>query len=133
MPAEAEIARRLGHGVWTMADVDRQGIEAVVDAAIARATDGTQGVYVSFDIDVVDPVYCPAQKYPEPAGLTSKQAITALRRIGHAAEVKGFDLCCLGPQYDDRVGTGSHLAARLFVEVLAAMAWRRAGGATPAP
>jgi len=133
VPAEAEVARRLGHGVWTMADVDRQGIEAVVDAAIARATDGTQGVYVSFDIDVVDPVYCPAQKYPEPAGLTSKQAITALRRIGHAAEIKGFDLCCLGPQYDDRVGTGSHLAARLFVEVLAAMAWRRAGGATPAP
>jgi hypothetical protein len=31
-----------------------------------------------------------------------------------------LDLCCLGPQYDDRVGAGSHLAARLFVEVLAA-------------
>jgi len=128
VPFEAEVARRLGHSVWTMADVDSQGIEAVVDAALERATAGTQGVYVSFDIDVVDPVYCPAQKYPEPAGLTSKQAIAALRRIGHAAEVKGFDLCCLGPQYDDRVGTGSHLAARLFVEVLAAMAWRRRGG-----
>ncbi len=87
--------------------------------------EGTDGVYVSLDIDVVDPVYCPAQKYPEPAGLTSKQVITALRRIGQVAEVRGFDLCCLGPQYDDRVGTGSHLAARFFVEVMAAMAWRR--------
>jgi len=125
VPFEVEVARTLGHSVWTLADVDRQGIEAVVDAALARATDAADGVYVSLDIDVVDPVYCPAQKYPEPAGLTSKQIIAALRKIGQSADIKGFDLGCLGPQYDDRVGTGSHLAARLFVEVLAAMAWRR--------
>lgn len=125
VPFEVEVARTLGHSVWTLADVDRQGMEAVVDAALARASDGTDGVYVSLDIDVVDPVYCPAQKYPEPMGLTSRQIITALRQIGQHAEIKGFDLCCLGPQYDDRVGTGSHLAARLFVEVMAAMAWKR--------
>ena len=80
---------------------------------------------MSLDIDVLDPVYCPAQKYPEPAGLTSKQIIAALRRIGQQAKIKGFDLCCLGPQYDNRVGTGSHLAARLFVEVMAAIAWSK--------
>jgi arginase family enzyme len=124
VPYEAEVARTLGHSVYTITDVDEQGIETVVEAALARACDGTDGVYVSLDIDVVDPVYCPAQKYPEPAGLTSKQIIAALRCIGRAADIKGFDLCCLGPQYDDQVGTGSHLAARLFVEVLAAMAWR---------
>jgi arginase family enzyme len=125
VPYEVEVAKALGHSVSTIADVDRDGIEAVTDAALERACDGTDGVYVSLDIDVLDPVYCPAQKYPEPAGLTSKQIIAALRRIGQAAEIKGFDLCCLGPQYDDRVGTGCHLAARLFVEVLAALAWRR--------
>jgi arginase family enzyme len=128
VPFEVEVAKGLGHSVFTMADVDSQGIERVADTALERACDGTDGVYVSLDIDVVDPVYCPAQKYPEPAGLTSKQVIAALRRIGRKAEIKGFDLCCLGPQYDDRVGTGSHLAARLFVEVMAAMAWRRRGG-----
>jgi arginase family enzyme len=125
VPFEVEVALSLGHNVWTMADVDQDGIDSVVGAALECACDGTDGVYVSLDIDVVDPVYCPAQKYPEPAGLTSKQAIAALRRIGQTAQIKGFDLCCLGPQYDDRVGTGSHLAARLFVEVMAAMAWRR--------
>jgi len=124
VPFEAQVAERLGHSVFTITDVDRDGIEAVVDAALARACDGTDGVYVSLDIDVIDPVYCPAQKYPEPGGLTSKQIIAALRRIGHAADLTGFDLCCLGPQYDDRVGTGSHLAARLFAEVIAAIAWR---------
>jgi arginase family enzyme len=124
-PFEIEVAKRLGHSVFTMMAIDRDGIEAVTDAALERACDGTDGVYVSLDIDVIDPVYCPAQKYPEPAGLTSKQIIAALRRIGQATEIRGFDLCCLGPQYDDRVGTGSHLAARLFVEVMAAMAWRR--------
>jgi arginase family enzyme len=125
VPFEVEVAKTLGHTVFTMADVDRDGVEAVAGAALDRACDGTDGVYVSLDIDVVDPVFCPAQKYPEPAGLTSKQVIALLRHIGQAAEIKGFDLCCLGPQYDDRVGTGSHLAARLFVEVMAAMAWRR--------
>ena len=58
-----------------MADIDRNGIEAVIDAALERACDGTDGVYVLLDIDLVDPVYCPAQKYPEPGGLTSKQII----------------------------------------------------------
>ncbi len=125
VPFEVEVAKSLGHSVFTITDVDQDGIESVVAAALERACDGTDGVYVSLDIDVLDPVYCPAQKYPEPAGLTSKQIIAALRQIGHKAEIKGFDLCCLGPQYDDRVGTGSHLAARLFVEVMAAMAWRR--------
>ncbi len=125
VPYEAKVAEALGHTIFTITDLERDGIEAAVDIALKRACDGTDGVYVSLDIDVVDPVYCPAQKYPEPAGLTSKQIIAALRRIGQAAEIKGFDLCCLGPQYDDRVGTGSHLAARLFVEVMASMAWRR--------
>jgi agmatinase len=125
VPYEVEVAKALGHSVFTISDIEREGILSVVDAALEDACRGTDGVYVSLDIDVVDPVYCPAQKYPEPAGLTSKEIITALRRIGLAAEIKGFDLCCLGPQYDDRVGTGSHLAARLFAEVMAAMAWRR--------
>lgn len=124
VPFEIEVAKSLGHPVFTITDVDRDGIEAVVDAALEHACDGTDGVYVSLDVDVIDPVFCPAQKYPEPSGLSSKQIIAALRRIGLFAEIKGFDLCCLGPQYDDRVGTGSHLAARLFVEVMAAMAWR---------
>jgi agmatinase len=125
VPYEVEVAQALGHGVWTMADIDEYGIDSVMGAALKRACEDTEGVYVSLDIDVVDPVYCPAQKYPEPAGLSSKQIIAALRCIGQSAKVVGFDLCCLGPQYDDRVGTGSHLAARLFVEVLAAIAWRR--------
>lgn len=125
VPFENEVARKLGHRVFTITDIEREGIQTVIAAALEQACDGTDGVYVSLDIDLIDPVYCPAQKYPEPAGLTSKQIIAALRQIGQATAIKGFDLCCLGPQYDDRVGTGSHLAARLFVEVMAAMAWRR--------
>ena len=122
-PFEVEVAKSLGHPIFSIADIDRDGIDGVTDAALKHACDGTEGIYVSLDIDVLDPVYCPAQKYPEPAGLTSKQIIAALRRIGQQAKIKGFDLCCLGPQYDNRIGTGSHLAARLFVEVMAAMAW----------
>jgi arginase family enzyme len=125
VPFEVEVAKTLGHTVFTMSDIDHQGLESTIDAALERACDGTDGVYISLDIDVADPVFLPGQKYPEPAGLTSKEIISALRRIGAASEIKGFDLCCFSPQYDDAVGTGALLAARLFVEVIAAIAWRR--------
>lgn len=93
--------------------------------AAQRAGDGTAGVYLTFDIDVVDPAFCPAQKYPEPAGLTAREAVAAVRAIGTAVPLLGFDLCCLAPRYDTRVGTGRQLAARLFAEALGTLAWRR--------
>jgi agmatinase len=119
---EQYVAEELGLPVFTMGQVDERGLAAVVADALDRACDGTEALYVSLDIDVMDPASVPAQKYPEPAGLTTRQMIAALRQIGARRKLAGFDLCCLGPQYDLRTGISSQTCARFFVEVLATLA-----------
>jgi len=111
------------HGltVFTMADVQDRGLAAVAEEALRVASNGTEGIYVTLDIDVVDPAYCPAQKYPDPGGLTSREIIQALRIVSRKG-VLGFDLCCLGAQYDDPTGIGAQLAARCVVEIVGSIA-----------
>lgn len=124
---ERFIAEELGIPVLTKGDIDRRGLEPVVGEAIERACAGTEALYVSLDIDVMDPASVPAQKYPEPDGLTTRQMVEALRRIGAARPLAGFDLCCLGPQYDLPTGVSAHTCARFLVEVLATLAQHKAG------
>ena len=88
--------------------------------------ENTEVLYVSLDIDVVDPAFCPAQKYPEPGGLTSREIISAIRQIGKHKLINGFDISCLGPQYDAKTGPSAQLCARLFMEVMATIAWHKA-------
>jgi arginase family enzyme len=119
---EKYVAEELGIQAFNMHQIEEQGIDEVVNQALERACDGTENLYLSLDIDVMDPAYIPAQKYPEPAGLTTRQMISALRQVGGRRKVAGFDLCCLGPQYDLRTGISSQTCARFFVEVLATIA-----------
>jgi len=71
----------LGITSFTITDVEENGISAVVEKAIEVAAKGTATVYVTLDVDVIDPAFCPAQKYPDPAGLTSREIVKALRVI----------------------------------------------------
>ncbi len=52
---EKELVRASGVHVFTMKDIDRQGIATVVEQAVALASNGTAGIHVSFDMDVCDP------------------------------------------------------------------------------
>lgn len=117
-------AIRLGVESHTITDVEDHGIEAIVDSAIETATDGTEAVYVTLDVDVIDPVYCPAQKYPDPAGLTSREIMKALRLIG-SEKIAGFDITCLSPRYDSSNGDGAQLAARCAATVIGTIALQR--------
>ncbi|MFX0085492.1 MAG: agmatinase family protein [Candidatus Hodarchaeota archaeon] len=119
---ELLVAKRLGIQYFTMADIQKQGIEQIIGKALEIAGNNTESLYVSLDIDIMDPAFCPAQKYPEPSGLTSREIILALRMIGKHKLIKGFDICCLGPQYDTNTGVSSQLCARLFLEVMATIA-----------
>jgi arginase family enzyme len=119
---EREAAASLGIEVVPLAALDTQGVDAV-RAAIARRLAGVDAVYVSLDVDVVDPAFCPAQKYPEAAGLTARETLMLLRAGFEAAPLAGFDLCCLSPQYDEG-GRGSLFAARCALEAVYACARR---------
>lgn len=113
------VADELGITYYTMADVDDLGITAVAREALEVATAGTEAIYISLDIDVVDPAHG-GQKYPDPAGLSARELLRALRLLS-SSRVAAFDICCLAPRYDLQ-GHLSQLAARAAVEVVAGMA-----------
>lgn len=116
------VAEELGTHYFTMADVDEMGIEAVAQEALEKATAGTEAMYISLDIDVVDPAHG-GQKYPDPAGLSARELLRALRVLCQGP-IAAFDICCLAPRYDLQ-GHLSQLAARAAVEVIAGVARQR--------
>ncbi|HEX6255007.1 MAG TPA: agmatinase [Euzebyales bacterium] len=120
--------RAQGMRSWFMADITRRGLDAVVDEAVATAIgDGARGVYVSIDIDVVDPGMAPGTGTPEPGGLTARQLLDAVQRIGRETDVVGADLVEVAPHYDQPADITARLANRVVLELLTGMALRRGG------
>jgi len=120
--SDMSVADELGTSYYTMADVDELGIATVAQEALEAAAAGTEAIYVSLDIDVVDPAHG-GQKYPDPAGLSARELLRALRILS-SGRVAAFDVCCLAPRYDLQ-GHLSQLAARAAVEVIAGLALQR--------
>jgi len=74
-------------------------------------------VYVSFDIDVVDPVFASETGYPEVGGLTSRQIIYIVQRLALMKNLKAFDLVeinCEKPEYNNTVKLGAKLLGELL-------------------
>lgn len=103
-----------------------RGISAVMDDVIAQATDGTDGVYVSIDIDVLDPAFAPGTGTPEPGGLAPVDLLRAVRRIACETNVVALDVTEVSPPYD-HAGVTVNNAHRLIWETLAGLAYRRRG------
>ena len=121
-----EAARELDIGIWTLQDVEEKGIRQCVREALARICRNVDALYLSLDLDVIDPAFLPAQKYPDPAGLTAREILQALRlAIEEGPPLVGFDRACLGPDFDLN-GLGAQLAARCAVEVIGGLGWRKA-------
>jgi agmatinase len=109
----------------TMAEVDRDGWDTVMDRVIAGAQGKPQ--FISFDIDVIDPAYTPGTGTPEPGGLTPREALPLVRRICAEVDVIGFELVELLPYRDPGYITVLN-ANRVVRECLTGIAMRRLGG-----
>ena len=114
--SEIDYARQHGVNVVPLRALDDRGIDAVC-AELAGRLQAVEAVYVSLDIDVVDPSFCPAQKYPDAAGLAPREILRVMRAAIAAATFAGFDLCCLSPRYDEGQ-RGALLAARFALEAV---------------
>jgi arginase family enzyme len=125
-PAMAKFAtEELGITIFTSEDVDRQGIGEIMAKALDVTTRGTERTYVTLDIDSVDGMTFPAQKYLEPLAIPFRDIIKALRIITRETQIAGLDTCCIGPAYD--VNTmGGLCANRLYLEVLKGLALKKA-------
>ena len=112
---------------FEMHEVVRRGLDAVLEEAFAIAVDDCDGVFVSVDLDVVDPGMAPGTGTPEPGGLTGRQLLDAVRRIAIELPVVGVDVVEVAPPYDSAEIT-AFLANRVVLEMLSGIAYRRKGG-----
>jgi len=97
-----------------MKDIDRLGIAAVVEQAIAIAGGGTAGIHVSFDMDVCDPSIAPGVGTPVKGGLDYREAHMVMEMIADAGLLLALDLVEVNPVLDDRNMTailGAELAS----------------------
>ena len=119
-----------GMRTYPMDVIDDRGLDAVVDEAVAAATGaGAAGVFVSIDIDVVDPSAAPGTGTPEPGGLTARELLRTVRRIGRDVDVVGADVVEVAPHYDQPADITAALANRLVLELCTGIALRRGSDA----
>ncbi|WP_437317241.1 agmatinase [Sorangium sp. So ce385] len=120
-PEEGAFAAHAGATLYGMDRIDRDGASTI--AAAIRAAAGDAPVYISFDIDGVDPAYAPGTGTPVPGGLTSRDAIQLLRGLA-GIHLVGMDLVEVCPALDHADIT-LHLGAHLLFEGLALLATRK--------
>ncbi len=118
--------RNLGVTIFTARDVHFQGMDSVLRQAIEIAGRGTDGIYVSFDIDCMDQAFAPGTGASLPGGLTPWQAYDALYHLGKDARVVGFDIVEVDPSTDVNFIT-ARLATKLLLCFLAGY-WVRLHG-----
>jgi agmatinase len=114
----------LGFATVTTVDVARHGIDAAVGRVRQRV--GALPVYVSIDIDVLDPAHAPATGTPEPGGLTSRELMMILRGLD-GLDIVGADVVEVSPAYDHAELTAL-AAANVVYELLGLLALRAERG-----
>ena len=92
-----EWMRKQGFRYHTMAEIEKRGWKDVMEDIIREAKDGPEYLFISFDIDVMDPAYMPATGTPEPNGLTPRETFPLIRRLCAESNVVGFELVELLP------------------------------------
>ena len=97
---ERALLRQAGVHVRTIADIDRRGINAIIEEAIALATEGGRRLHVSFDMDVVDPTEAPGVGTPVSGGITYREAHLAMELVAASGALAGLDLVEVNPILD---------------------------------
>ena len=109
---------------FEMTEIHHRGLDTVLSDAFSILTDECDGVFLSVDVDVVDPGMAPGTGTPEPGGMTSRQLLEAVRRICLELPIVGIDVVEVSPPYDHADITAI-LANRVVLEALSSIARRR--------
>ena len=114
---EKDRIRESGVHVFTMKDIDRDGIAMVAERALALAAEGTGGIHVSFDMDVCDPSIAPGVGTPVKGGLDYREAHMVMELVADSGQLVALDLVEVNPTLDVRNAT-AELATELALSVL---------------
>ncbi len=110
----------------TMAEIERHGWDAVMERVLDEANDGPEYLYISFDIDVIDPAFTPGTGTPEAGGLMPREVFPLVRTLCSENNLVGFDLVELNPLVDP--GYTTVLNSNMLVqECLTGIAMRKKG------
>jgi agmatinase len=113
--------REQGFRWHTMAEIEERGAEAVIADAVDEALDGPDCIYLSVDIDVVDPGMAPGTGTPEPGGILARELLRAVRHVVGRVDLVGMDVVEVSPPYDQSEITAM-LAHRVVLEAISALA-----------
>ena len=103
--------------VFTMKDIDRQGIASIVEQAVAVAGKGTAGIHVSFDMDVCDPLIAPGVGTPVKGGLDYREAHMVMEIVADSELLAALDLVEVNPTLDVQ-NTTAQLGTELALSAL---------------
>jgi agmatinase len=109
---------------YEMTEIVARGLNSCLTEAFETATDQCDGVFLSVDIDVVDPGMAPGTGTPEPGGLTTRELLDAVRRCCYELPIVGVDVVEVAPPYDHADIT-AYVGNRVVLEALSAIARRR--------
>ncbi len=112
----SQVARERGSSVMTMTDIEELGIKKAAEMALELAWKDAKAVYLSFDIDSIDPGFAPGTGSPEPGGLLPREALELVRLIAREG-LCGMEVVEVAPPYDVNQNT-SQLACRIVLDVL---------------
>ncbi|MBQ2845732.1 MAG: arginase family protein, partial [Firmicutes bacterium] len=114
-----ERIRMKEHGVtvFSIADIDRMGMPAVVEEAIRIASEGTEGIHVSFDVDAITPESAPGTGTIVHSGLTLREAFYLVETLHESGKVIALDMVEVNPMLDTRNQTGD-IASELILSML---------------
>jgi agmatinase len=123
-PQEFDWMRAQGFRWHTMDEIGARGLDRVLDDTVAHVRSRAERVYLTIDIDVLDPAFAPGTGTPEPGGLTTRELRRALRRVAGELDLCAADVVEVCPPFDPS-GITALAAERVVIDVLTGMAARR--------
>ena len=113
-----------------MAEIEERGWPAVLKDVLAEALDGPKKLFLSIDLDCLEPAYSPGMGTPEPGGMTPMQVMTCVRGLAAQNEIIGVELVEVNPIVDPSY-LSSLVAVRTLGEALTGIAMRKKGITDP--
>ena len=113
-PKEKILMKEAGVTTFTMSDIDRQGFASVLQQVTSFFKSKVDAVHVSFDMDVIDPMFAPGVGIPLPGGLNYREALLLMEEMAATNMVVSAEFVEVNPVLDVRSQT-----ARMAVELMA--------------
>ena len=116
-PEERVRMKESGITVFPINMIDKCGMDEIIHRAIEIASDGTEGIHLSFDVDAITPEQAPGTGTTVDSGLTAREAFLAVEVLAESGKLLSLDMVEVNPILDVRNKTG-HLASELIQSAL---------------